>query len=647
MSLLAEIRSSTRALFARVRGGLGPRTPWLWFGLFALLVCWEYTTPTPERAPTERPEAHGDGLYYYAYLRSIVFDHDVELNNDYRLLGDQFGHGIHPLTGRAKNVFPIGPAIAWLPLVPFAHAGQALAEALGAPPDQLDGTESLYQRSVLFGSVLAGLLTTALGIWLARQITDRGLATLAAIGVCLGSPLIWYMLKQPSFSHAVDSGACALFASAWLVSYGSRAYARWIGLGLLLGFAMLVRPQNVTHAILPFGEWLLMCSPLVRARRGRELGAAIASGFAFVLAAITMIAPLLLIWRRMYGAWTLVPQGGHFMMWGDSRMEAPLFASRGGLFAFHPLLLFAVVGLFALAALPRFGRRLRLFALLGLLVFILQTYINGSALDWWGGWAFGGRRFLSCTLYFMAGLAALLELVRAFVVRHTRGFVQFVAATVLLAFALYNRSLIDDFIHARMPPDGMQPMKPRIAGALNKTVDEVYAITGNPGSWPANWIFAIRGRTSPERYDLAAGNDMLESELIPGRGFGFDDYHALGGFGPASDFGGRPARKVGGKRATWMFVLRKRAQLKGEVLLASPHRGTRVQMFLSGTKILDARPTTAWKPYPLRIPREVASTGANYVRIVQRLPRPGAYVAYGGAGLSIVPEPVPAVPATP
>jgi hypothetical protein len=28
-----------------------------------------------------------DGFYYFAYLRSLAFDHDVDFANDYRLLG--------------------------------------------------------------------------------------------------------------------------------------------------------------------------------------------------------------------------------------------------------------------------------------------------------------------------------------------------------------------------------------------------------------------------------------------------------------------------------------------------------------------------------------------------------------------------------
>lgn len=628
MHLLREGGLKLRTFFGDMRTRVARHAPWLWFALFALAVSYRYTDPAPERLPPTRPEAHGDGNYYYAYLRSLVFDHDLELNNDYGLLGDQFNAGIHPETKQARNVFTVGPALFWLPLVPVAELGQSLSHALGAPEARLDGTESLYQRSVLFGSVLAGLITTALGLALARRITDPGLATLSAIGLCLGSPLIWYMLRQPSFSHAIDSCAIALFAGTWLVSFGVHTTLRWLGIGALLGLAMLVRPQNVTHALLPLGEWLLLSFSLARARDLRGLLRAVGHGFLFVFTALLVAAPLFLIWRRMYGGFVLVPQGASFMDWANSRWDATLFASRGGLFAFHPLLLVGALGLVALASLRRFGRPLRVLACMSLLVLGVQAFINGAANDWWGGWAFGGRRFLSCTLYLMLGLATALELVRGFATRHTRGFIQSVVAAGLLAVALYNRSLGDDFMHGHMPPDGAQSMKPRYGAALQKTLDEVYAITGNPGSLPASLVFAARAGTTPDRYDLAAANDMLGFELARGRFFRFDDFHAFRGFSPADeDHLGHPTRKVSDKRATWLFVLRKRMALSGELTLASSKPGVRAQMFVGKTKFFDHKLSSGWKSYSFDIPEEATRTGNNYVNVTLRLPK-GEFVAF-------------------
>jgi len=54
-----------------------------------------------------------DGFYYFAYLRSIVFDRDVEFSNDYKLLGlGDKAHLFTPTaTGYAQSAWTIGPAI--------------------------------------------------------------------------------------------------------------------------------------------------------------------------------------------------------------------------------------------------------------------------------------------------------------------------------------------------------------------------------------------------------------------------------------------------------------------------------------------------------------------------------------------------------
>src|SRR5262245_39947731 len=54
-----------------------------------------------------------DGFYYYAYLRSLWFDGDVDLTNDYRMLGQGDKAHLFTLTptGAAQSTWSVGPAI--------------------------------------------------------------------------------------------------------------------------------------------------------------------------------------------------------------------------------------------------------------------------------------------------------------------------------------------------------------------------------------------------------------------------------------------------------------------------------------------------------------------------------------------------------
>src|SRR5258708_12150412 len=74
------------------------------------------------------------GFYYYAYLRSMAFDRDVDLTNDYRLLGmgDKAQLFQPTPTGHAQSAWTIGPAIVWSPFFAVGHVVARRLHAGGA-----------------------------------------------------------------------------------------------------------------------------------------------------------------------------------------------------------------------------------------------------------------------------------------------------------------------------------------------------------------------------------------------------------------------------------------------------------------------------------------------------------------------------------
>ena len=83
-----------------------------------------------------------DAVSYYVYARSVVFDGDLDLANDYRLsyptatpdfAAKQLDQ-ITTATGRVANVFAVGSAVLWIPwlallrlIAAVASPGAALA----------------------------------------------------------------------------------------------------------------------------------------------------------------------------------------------------------------------------------------------------------------------------------------------------------------------------------------------------------------------------------------------------------------------------------------------------------------------------------------------------------------------------------------
>ena len=90
-----------------------------------------------------------DGFYYFAYLRSIAFDRDVEFTNDYKLLGlGDKAHLFNPTpTGYAQSAWTIGPAIVWAPFFAAAHPIAARLAAGGADVST-NGISYPYRQAV-------------------------------------------------------------------------------------------------------------------------------------------------------------------------------------------------------------------------------------------------------------------------------------------------------------------------------------------------------------------------------------------------------------------------------------------------------------------------------------------------------------------
>src|SRR5258708_29685973 len=120
-----------------------------------------------------------DGFYYFAYLRSLAFDHDVNFMNDYRMLGlgDKTYLFQPTKTGHAESAWTIGPAIVWSPFFAVGHVVATRLHAKGLDVST-DGTSFPYRQAVILASLFYGLL----GCWFAYRLTRRFFpASLAAL----------------------------------------------------------------------------------------------------------------------------------------------------------------------------------------------------------------------------------------------------------------------------------------------------------------------------------------------------------------------------------------------------------------------------------------------------------------------------------
>ena len=299
-------------------------------------------------------------------------------------------------TGHLGNHWGPGSAVYWYPAFLAADALHSASPSLRRYAR--NGFSLPYNVAVVFASAVAGLATLLLAFAAARRISPDGIAALAAAGIWLGSPLAWYALKNSLTAHAVSALACGIVVLLAMRFRTKQTGARILAIGLAIGFAVAVRPENAPIALVPL---LLLDEP--RLWRSARSAALLAAG------CLIGYLPQLVVNGFLYGSPIpyLARNGTEGMPWApfeQVHLLGPLFSWYHGLVPWTP---FLALGLVGLGFLWRDDRRLAAAAI----SVLAAEWLMNATLDrfFWGGFSFGQRRFDSCTIFFALGTAALLK----------------------------------------------------------------------------------------------------------------------------------------------------------------------------------------------------------------------------------------------
>ncbi len=376
-----------------------------------------------------------DEVQYYAWLRSVWFDQDVDFANEYEMFAKLNPNSgieksilmpdrIREKTGLYGNIAPVGSAILWAPwfvatdlVVRLLHLLQL---GLSIPAD---GFSWPYQRAISYASALYGFI----GLLICYTISQRWMsvfsARLATVGIWLATPLIYYMTIQMPFAHANGFFMTSAFIFCWLKTRDHPHSPRWwILLGICAGGMFLVREQLILFSILP--AYSICTSALALRKHDSSFDWRMPSLWALaLLCAVIMLTPQIAAYwfvngeprpaSEVSGKLNLCsPHAIDTLIDFDTRPEAicgvqntPVSIqpfSRGA-FIWSPILMFATIGL------VMFARRLPTFGVPFLLAFGLQVWINGAfGTTWHLTGAFGFRRLVECSPLFIVGLGYLL-----------------------------------------------------------------------------------------------------------------------------------------------------------------------------------------------------------------------------------------------
>lgn len=351
--------------------------------------------------PLVNSYVRGDGNGYYAYVRSLVIDGDLDFENEFRRgdplfrslyfdEGDALRPSMRSATGRVVNQWAVGPSLLWLPFFLIAHALAGALNLLGAGI-VADGYSPIYRWICAAGTAIYSALGLAMAADVAVRVAGRRAATIGSIGIWWASSLAVYMYFLPFHVHALSAFAVALYLWCWLRwrPFSGRA-TQWAAWGATGGLMIDVYYLNALFLLVAAVEWLAL------ARRVR--GAPFSAGAALAVGLGAALTPHFAVKWIVHGS----PLASGYLdgfFWTTPRLWQVGLSFEHGMFLWTPIVAVAVWGLSLWWRVDRAaGGTL-------LATFALFYYAVASYQNWHGQSAFGSRFFVSFTLVFVVGLA--------------------------------------------------------------------------------------------------------------------------------------------------------------------------------------------------------------------------------------------------
>jgi hypothetical protein len=441
--------------------------------------------------PLVNPWVRGDGVGYYAYIRSLLAEHKLDFENDWRSSNQTFSQpkllsdgSIEPKqytsTGHLDNHFAVGPSILWAPFLVPVHMVMLALHRLGMNV-QADGFSRPYIVTMALATALYGFLGLWLSLRLACRYVEEQWALLATLGIWFASSLPVYMYFNPSWSHAHSVFIVAVFLWYWHETRLRRTLWQWTILGLISGLMLDVYYANIAVLAIPLfesageyrREWR---RPEPDWRGARRLFAA---NLIYCFAIVAAFLPTLITRQIIYGHPLEFGYGGtNVWKWNSPHLGSVLFSADHGLIVWTPILLPAVAGLVFFL---RQERKLAAYLIGASLCFYYLIAIDPC---WDGLSSFGNRKFISLTPLFVLGLAIAFSALANFFNKSKGALISTGFVTAMLV--VWNLGFIFQWgIHlvpARGPISWKQMAYNQVAVVPVRALSDVKAYLGNRSS---------------------------------------------------------------------------------------------------------------------------------------------------------------------
>jgi Gpi18-like mannosyltransferase len=323
--------------------------------LVALLVLFGIVAPLV----THRIYA-SDEIQYFAYTHSLFFDRDFDFGNEYMHFyqsnPQKFG-AIYTdlylkkegLTGLPINVAPIGTGLFWLPSYAVTHLFVTVANSLGANVPA-DGYSQPYITAICLTSYLLGCAGLLLCYLISRRLFGKRVSAVGVAVTWLATPLVFYTVVAPPWSHATSLFTVTLFLWYWLRTRREtgRGWREWLVLGLCAGLMMLVREQDALFLVVPGLEGAVRLVSQWRKSRFADRDALLRPIGGFILMGVTaaiVFVPQLIAYRAITGRFGPSSVVAGKFTWTSPNALNVLFSPEHGLVPWTPLVVVAMLGL--------------------------------------------------------------------------------------------------------------------------------------------------------------------------------------------------------------------------------------------------------------------------------------------------------------
>lgn len=433
--------------------------------------------------------AASDEIEYFSYLPSLILDGDLNFRNQYEYfcnldfedcVASRFKETFLDLktpTGLQINFGPMGTAVLWLPFYLVGHLVALLLQNVN-PAFAANGVSTPYIYAVCIGSVFYGWAGMYLAYRVARHYYDEAIAIGAALVILFATNAVYYLYVAPAFSHAASIFASSLFVYVWWRTRESRArgnWKPWLALGASGGLMTMVREQEAVFFVIPLVEGGFLAYRVLRSQaKFKELVKWGVGALVMVGGALLVFLPQLYAYRVLNGNFLPARNVTDKFTWDGNHILDVLFSNFHGLFTWTPVVLFAVVGLIFL------WRKDKLLAAAFLITFAVETYLLGSFSTWFGGAAFGGRRFINCTVLFVVGLAAFAGALQT---RVPRPILAGAGALLVLWNLFFIIQFVTGMVPRQQPVDMLEMARNQFVGVPPRLVEIAQRFLTNRGSF--------------------------------------------------------------------------------------------------------------------------------------------------------------------